>query len=56
MTNETHANLFAMMIALRDKLNECIDANFISDSSYDALDAMLTTTHETMCDAYENDE
>lgn len=55
MTNETHPELFATMRALRDMLTTALDANFVSDSSYDMIDSVCHDMHAVLCDAYEND-
>lgn len=56
MTNETHPELFKTMIALRDLLTRAIDANFVSDSSYDTIDSICHDMHVALADAYENDD
>ncbi len=39
MTNDTHPELFAEMTKLRDRLNAALDANYVSDSNADMIDA-----------------
>lgn len=56
MNNETHRDVFAKIVTLRDMLTSIIDANCINDSTYDKIDFAMHDAHETLCDAYERDD
>lgn len=46
MTNETHPELFDQIARLRDKLNEIIAINFISDSNAELTCLAMTSLCE----------
>jgi len=48
MTNETHPDLFSCIVAMRDKLNEIIAINFISDSNAELTSAALSSLAENI--------